>query len=349
MSEWMVFSLFAGGIVVGLFLPYLVKSINLHLFRDLFSAIGRLVRRDKRYRAAKSLPQVDPREQQLNDSAQKVRTILLGLAALVQRTGDAAGRSSSTLGEVRSHIDTLDIPPDLSEVHDLLIREIDRMILTNNHLREELAQAKENIEVQRRQIENLKTAVRIDGLTQLANRTYFSEKLLEIIRLTNRYHDPFSLLMIDVDDFKTVNDSHGHQAGDRLLKGVAIKLKASVRGSDFIARYGGDEFAVILYKTHLPEAVEVGWKICRFLRESRFLLDGREFWVTLSIGVTEVSRDDTPESLIERADKALYLAKERGRNRVESLPPSPPADTDPTLLRSGSPDGSAEEERVFLV
>jgi diguanylate cyclase len=349
MSWTIILGLFCGGIAVGLFLPYLAKAVNLHFFRDLLASFARLFKNKKQKEAENPLPKVDPREQQINDSAQAVRTILLSLAALFQRTGDAAGRSSTTLGEVRSHMDAMVIPSDLSEVHNLLIREIDRMILTNNHLKEELAQAREDIETQRRQIENLKTAVRIDGLTQLANRTFFNEKLMEVIRLIKRYGNPFSLLMIDVDDFKRVNDSQGHQAGDRLLKGVAVKLKASVRGSDFIARYGGDEFAIILYNTRMAEALEVGWKICRFLREGRFLLDGKEFWITLSVGGTEVSRDDTPESLIERADKALYLAKEKGRNRVESIPPAPPVDFDPTLFRSGGPDGSAGEGRVISV
>lgn len=338
-----MFLLFAGGIVIGLCIPFLVKSINSQLFRNLIDGWKVFLRKKKRpKRQELSLPQVDPREQQLSDSAQEIRAILLSLAALFRRTGEEASLSSTTLGDVRSHIDALHLPSDLSEVHHLLIVEIDRMIQTNNHLKEELANAQQSLEVQRRQIESLKTAVRIDGLTQMANRTYFDEKLAEMIRYQKRYREPFSLLMVDVDDFKTVNDAYGHLAGDRILKGIAVKLKASVRESDFIARYGGDEFALILSRAGLTEAEDVAEKICRFLRESRFFLDGKEIQITLSIGAT-VSAGDTLETLIDRADQALYLAKERGKSQVMVLPP-PLTKSDPVLPRDTTGSKTAKKE-----
>lgn len=328
--------LFGGGVVVGLFLPILLKLLNLQFFTDLtamvtrrltslLAAIGLFFRNRGDYGGMEALVsrQVDPREQQINDSAQEIRTILLSLTGLLRRTSQAASDSSSTLGDVRTTIDDLQPLQDLGKVHHLLIREIDRVISSNMTLKEELARSQESLEAQRQQIDNLKTAVRIDGLTQLANRVYFDEKLIEMVSLQNRYHDPFSLLMIDVDNFKVINDSLGHQAGDRILKGIALKLRASIRESDFIARFGGDEFALILSKTQNPPAIEVGWKICRSMEESRFLLDRKEFSVTLSIGVTEVAAGDTPESLVNRADRALYQAKQEGRNRaiMAALPP----------------------------
>ncbi len=331
-----VLLLFGGGMVVGLFLPILLKLLSFQFFTDLLEivarrladlivAVGRLFKNRETYQetTAMTTPQVDPREQQINDSAQEIRSILLSLAGLLQRTGQAASNSSSALGDVRTTIDDIELPQDLHKVHELLIREIDRMISSNTTLKEELSHSHENLEVQRKQIENLKTAIRVDGLTQLANRVYFDEKLIEMVSLQNRYHDTFSLLMIDVDNFKQINDSLGHQAGDRILKGIALKLKASIRESDFIARFGGDEFALILSKTQNPPAIEVGWKICRLMEESRFLLDRKEFSVTLSIGVAEVVAGDTPETLIHRADEALYQAKQEGRNRaIIAFPPS---------------------------
>ena len=244
--------LFGGGIVVGLFFPILLKFLNFQFFADLAAMVtsrlavaGRFFRNREDSRGTKALvaQQVDPREQQINDSAQEIRNILLSLAGLLQRTDQAASNSSSTLGDVRTTIDDMQLPQDLGKVHNLLIREIDRMISNNTTLKVELARSQESLEEQRRQIESLKTAVRVDGLTQLANRTYFDEKLAEILRLRTRYNDPYSLLIIDVDNFKSINDSHGHPAGDRILKGVAFKLKSAIRESDFIARFGGDEFA----------------------------------------------------------------------------------------------------------
>lgn len=325
--------LIGGGIVVGLLLPVLMKHLNLQFFTELgssvasffatlFAVVGRFIRNRVELYGGMPGPKVvaaqkvDPREQQINDSAQMIRTILLSITGLLQGAGQAANNSSFTLGEVRTTIDDIKGPQDLEKMHDLLIREIDRMIASNTNLKEELARSQYSLEDQRRQIENLKTAVRIDSLTQLANRKYFDEKLIEMIHLRGRYKDPFSLLMTDVDDFKIINDTLGHRAGDRILRGIAIKLRASTRGSDFIARFGGDEFALILPKTQANIAGEVGKKICLALKESRFILDGKEFTMTLSLGVTEVTPWDTPETMIKRADYALYQAKQEGRSRV---------------------------------
>jgi len=211
----------------------------------------------------------------------------------------------------------MELPNDLKEAHAILMKEIDRVMASNATLKDELASSKEVLEFQRCQIETLRTAVRIDSLTQLANRAYFDEKLTEMIKLRQRYDDePFSLMMVDLDNFKTVNDSKGHPAGDRILKGVATKIKATLRGSDFIARFGGDEFALILVKTDVKAAEEVAWKLCSEVRGSRFLLDSEALTMTISIGLAEAKKTDTEESLLKRADEALYRVKELGRNSV---------------------------------
>jgi diguanylate cyclase len=330
--SWIIFS---GGLVIGLMLhPFarMLKSDGINRFLDLigqivtapFSAIANYVQKKadlhkaQRGVEALSADHVDPREQQISDSAQTIRSILLSLTSVIHRADQAASNSSQALHEVRANIDQIGLPSELAAAHAQLIAEIDRVIVSNTELKGELASSQAILATQREQIEALKTAVRIDGLTQLANRAYFDEKLLEMISLHQRYKEPFSMMMIDVDYFKTINDSHGHQAGDRILKGVAFKIKNVLRESDFLARFGGDEFALILIKAGLKPATEIALKICSNVRESRFLLDEKEFKVTLSIGVAEVHADDTPDTLLKRADDALYLVKERGRNGVET-------------------------------
>ncbi|MDD2500531.1 MAG: GGDEF domain-containing protein [Geobacter sp.] len=330
--SWLIFS---GGLFVGLMLHPFARMLKSDGINYLLDLIGQIVtapfsalvdyfqKRSDLSKAGRGveLPdanKVDPREQQISDSAQTIRSILLSLATAIHRTDRAASDSSHALREVRAGIEQADLPDELTTAHALLIAEIDRVIASNSELKGELASSQAILATQREQIEALKTAVRIDGLTQLANRAYFDEKLLEMIRLHQRYKEPFALMMIDVDYFKTINDSHGHQAGDRILKGVAYKIKATLRESDFLARFGGDEFALVLIKAGLQPATTLAEKICTNIRESRFILDGTEFKVTLSIGVAEVHADDTPETLLERADKALYLVKERGRNGVEA-------------------------------
>lgn len=328
MSITTYFLVFGSGLLAGMMILFIAQKISSgeHLdiggmIRGLFSLVGKLRRpseADEELEECETEPQrvVDPREQNLYDSAQAIRSIMLVLAANIQRTDKAASYSSLVLGDVKSTINTLELPTDLSEAHSLLMKEIDRVILSNAVLKSELAISQTVLTEQQRQIEDLRTAVRIDGLTKLANRTYFDEKLHEMIALRKRHGDSFSLMMIDLDNFKVINDSYGHPAGDRILKGVALKIKASLRGSDFFARFGGDEFAIILIKTDATAAKEVAWKLCEEVRASRFLLDDAALTMTLSIGVAEASREDNDETLLKRADEALYRAKAAGRNGV---------------------------------
>lgn len=320
---------FCSGLLSGMLILFVAHKISsgdsfdvIQGFGRLFSMLTGVIRRAPEGEGppegdlAESLSAVDPREQNLYDTAQTIRNILLVLAANIQRTDKAASDSSHLLGDMKSAINTMELPTDLSEAHSLLVKEIDRVISSNAALKGELVQSQAVLSEQQRLIEDLRTAVRIDGLTQLANRTYFDEKLNEMIVLRKRYGDPFSLLMIDLDSFKAINDSYGHVAGDRILKGVALKLKASLRGSDFLARFGGDEYALILIKTDVAAATEVAWKLCEEVRASRFLLDDAALSITLSIGVAEAGGEDTDESLLKRADAALYRAKAAGRNGV---------------------------------
>ncbi|GAB4303908.1 MAG: hypothetical protein Fur0034_20410 [Desulfuromonadia bacterium] len=258
----------------------------------------------------------DQREQLISDVAQVIRGILHALATAIHRADQAATDSTQILGEVRRAIEEMRLPDDLSDVNTHLLREIDRLVTSNLSLRRELADSQTVLETQRRQIETLKVAVRVDGLTRLANRAAFDEKLVEQMAIFKRYDEPFSLLMIDVDRFKEINDTHGHQGGDRILKGIAYKIKGLLRESDFVARYGGDEFAVILTRTTGTIACDVAWKLCNEIRGSRFILDGLTVKTTLSIGAAQVEAGETAENLLRRADRALYKVKEIGRNGV---------------------------------
>ncbi len=329
MSITTYFQVFGSGLVAGMLILAIARKINsgeeidiIGAFRKVFSLLSGTFRRssaknEKPEEAGDVLPHVvDPREQNLYDSAQTVRSILMLLATHIQRTDKAASDSSLVLRDVKSAMNTMDMPTDLNEAHSLLVKEIDRVISSNAALKGELAKSQAVLTEQQHQIEDLRTAVRIDGLTQLANRSYFDEKLNEMIVLHKRYGDPFTLMMIDLDNFKTINDSYGHPAGDRILKGVALKIKASLRGSDFLARFGGDEYALILIKTDVAAATEVAWKLCEEVRASRFLLDDATLTMTLSIGVAEANATDNDETLLKRADEALYRAKAAGRNGV---------------------------------
>jgi len=157
-----------------------------------------------------------------------------------------------------------------------------------------------------------------DGLTGLYNRRSFQERLQQEVDRANRYHRPLSLIMIDIDHFKTYNDTHGHLQGDNILVEVAKTLQRLSRTSDIVARYGREEFAFILPETDSANAEALGKRLqeqvegCHFLGEAH--LPGQT--LTISVGIASYTPPDTKEALLEAADMALYQAKREGRNRV---------------------------------
>lgn len=162
-----------------------------------------------------------------------------------------------------------------------------------------------------------------DGLTELHNHRYFQERMLDSIALSDRYNKTFSLIMIDIDFFKKFNDSYGHQAGDAVLKNVAQTLKKSVRTTDIVCRYGGEEMTIILRDISHEDALKMAQKICSTIAEKKFQLSPElQCHVTISLGVaTYPENGTTPTDLIEYADKQLYKAKGNGRNQVGNFAP----------------------------
>ncbi len=171
----------------------------------------------------------------------------------------------------------------------------------------------------------LEDLVRKDELTGLANRRSVEERLREELPRAERYKHALSVLLVDIDHFKTVNDTYGHSYGDVVLKEVAQTFARQSRATDLCARYGGEEFVILLPETSLPEARLVGERLCVAVRDLSFTQAGKAVHVTASFGVTTVNTDH-PESLdelMEQADQALYAAKRNGRDRVEVYAPAP--------------------------
>ena len=154
-----------------------------------------------------------------------------------------------------------------------------------------------------------------DGLTELLNRNALCHLLPKEIKRAQRNDSPLAMLFLDLDHFKAINDRFGHQGGDQLLKQVAILLEGTVRSSDSVFRYGGEEFVVLLPSTELDGARLVGKKILNGVQSMDFALNGETLQVTTSIGITTLQHDDA-QSLIDRADQAMYLAKKKGRNNA---------------------------------
>lgn len=202
---------------------------------------------------------------------------------------------------------------------------------SNKQLEERLNASKQEINALQESLEAVRTESLTDPLTLLANRKFFDITLEKVTKETISKNEPLSLMLTDIDHFKTFNDTFGHLTGDQLLRLVATSVKQNVKGQDTAARYGGEEFAIVLPNTVLRAATIVADHIRRaemtkeLMKRSTGEHLGR---ITISIGVAALRKGDTGQSLIERADACLYAAKRHRRNRVVS-------ETDPEVTAGG--------------
>jgi diguanylate cyclase len=218
-------------------------------------------------------------------------------------------------------------PGNLSEAIASILTETRSMADINRLLERRLANSSREIRQLRDALDNLQREAATDALTQLANRKTFDTVIAQAVREAEYSRHPLSLVMVDVDHFKSFNDTYGHPLGDQILKLIGRSLVETVQPKDTAARYGGEEFAVILPNTDLEAAIAVS-------EEIRLRVAGRRVTnrrtgemlgqVTLSAGVAQFISGESITSLVHRADEALYLSKRSGRNRVMSQRDLPP-------------------------
>ena len=169
------------------------------------------------------------------------------------------------------------------------------------------------------ELRQLSEEVSIDALTQVANRRGLAEAFDAECTRHRDHGSALAVALIDLDNFKKVNDSLGHNAGDAALKALAARVRAALRPGDHVARFGGEEFVLLLPDTPLEQAQQTLTQLQRELTASLFLYEGREVFITFSAGVTAWRSGETMDAAIERADAALYDAKRAGKNRTFTL------------------------------
>ena len=204
--------------------------------------------------------------------------------------------------------------------HDVL--SLERLAEEALRLNEQLAEAQRTLHRQNRQLQSSEQSFRelsgTDVLTGLANRRRLDEQLEHHLDRHRRYADPLSVIAVDIDNFKQVNDTYGHAAGDEVIRRVGLALAAGARECDLVARIGGEEFVVMLPSTSLEAAFTAAERLVHSLRD--MIVAPLEEAVTVSCGVSTCTGGDTPELLLHRADAALYVAKRGGRDRAVSQP-----------------------------
>lgn len=161
-----------------------------------------------------------------------------------------------------------------------------------------------------------------DGLTGLANHRTFYEILEKELWRSRRYGGPISLIMVDIDNLKEINDTCGHRAGDRVIKEISRRLKACIRQIDTAARYGGDEFAVILPNTSLADATVAAERMVDMVSTAPITWNRQQITLSISVGLGQYDSESSPEEITSRSDQALYTAKQAGKNTVRIFEPT---------------------------
>lgn len=226
-----------------------------------------------------------------------------------------SGSLQSAQGDLEREIG----PEALKSLATRLLAETRRMQDTNRTLEQKLEASREDIASLQRDLDDVRRESLLDPLTKIANRKSFDEGLRSAIAEARQTGGPLCLILIDIDHFKTFNDTFGHQTGDQVLRLVAMTIKSNIKGRDLAARYGGEEFVAILPNTDLNGASIVAENVRQAIHGKELLkrsTNEKLGRITASFGIASFKSTDTAGSLIERADRCLYAAKHAGRNRV---------------------------------
>jgi diguanylate cyclase len=251
--------------------------------------------------------------------------VLVELLKSAQQLNDNVECHNSEMRETADQVGNLSATGEMETVREALLGQIADLMASNKRLQNDVTYCSYRMEEQAQEIDHARREARTDPLTAVANRKAFDEKLHLLHSDWQRNGDPYVLILVDLDQFKWINDCHGHRAGDRILQKVGAGLKTWVRDGDFVGRYGGDEFAILLPKTELQPGVELAESLRAQIADatSWVALRGEHVSVSLSLGVAAPWEGDTQESLLQRADEALYKSKRLGRNQVTCQGPRP--------------------------
>jgi len=264
-------------------------------------------------------------EEAVRNAGEQVQNAIFNVSGMVEGVKHATKSYGNTLSDVSTKIGVAKSQEELKAAMSVASESTRSMLEQNQRLEEMLRESSQIMDELKRDLEHVRREAMTDGLTGLANRKCFDDEIDNIIQDSSERRAVFSLLMLDIDYFKSFNDNFGHQVGDQVLRLVARTLKDGLKGKDVAARYGGEEFSIILPDTDLSGAVIVGNALRKavagkdVINRSTGKVLGR---ITLSVGVAEFSGEKTAEELIVRADEALYTAKHNGRNQVAAAPSS---------------------------
>jgi diguanylate cyclase len=228
---------------------------------------------------------------------------------------------NSDLHSVQAVVSETASPGELEPIQEILIEKIAEVVAANKKLEDDLVVTRYQLEEQAQMLDSTRKEARLDQLSGLGNRKSFDEAIKFAVSSYKSKDVPFALILADVDHFKRINDTYGHQAGDKVVARIGETLKQLVRQQDHIARYGGDEFAIVLMKVKPEDAQAAAARIRSTIEQTNFSVGANAGHIsaTFSMGMSLPAKGDTVEKIIARADRALYESKKRGRNQLQII------------------------------
>ena len=245
-----------------------------------------------------------------------VKTMVLEAVETIRAMMESSGNFDVSIGDFTEKIQAAETIQEILKVKDYLFIEMQKVREHSHTLHDELEKHRTATETLSKKLEESEARALVDALTNVLNRNAYNLKIGELVHEYKRYKEEWALLVLDIDHFKKFNDTYGHKTGDKVLKSVAATVSNSIRVSDHIFRYGGEEFVVILSRINKETTKTLSEKIRREVERDYFVDGDNELKVTMSIGAAIITPEDTEASLFERADKALYQAKQNGRNQT---------------------------------
>lgn len=263
----------------------------------------------------------------LNDQAQviaqinaQLETQLAALLSFVREYIAQSDAASASWDEAQSQLKAATSVEQIRSVVQILVTQHEAEQRNARELRHRLQAAQERSETLRAQLAEAEVAAQVDALTGVANRRWLDAFLDDKVRQSHAEASPLCVVMADIDHFKKINDTFGHQTGDAVIRQFADLLSHNVRSTDLVARYGGEEFALVFPRTASGNAFQLAEDIRRKLQETEIkdAVTGKGIGsVTASFGIAEIHEDETSVNLVRRADRKLYESKRKGRNRTE--------------------------------
>ncbi|PSJ18395.1 GGDEF domain-containing protein [Nitrosomonas supralitoralis] len=259
----------------------------------------------------------------LNEAKMTLKLMVASLITNIEELSDTTGEYQIRLEQYSERINKTDDIKELNQLLGLIMEETKQMQKNALTYRDDFLVSRAEASLAQSKIDQLETEliemgekVHEDHLTGILNRRGLDAAFTREVSRSMRHQSPLSYALLDIDNFKQLNDTHGHKVGDDALKYLVESVKDTTRPEDIVSRYGGEEFVILLPNTNLEEAVQILSRIRRNLTKKFFLHENKRLLITFSAGVAQLRSGESQESIFKRADEALYRAKKGGKNQI---------------------------------